>query len=36
MTHGIAVDAPAFDLATSFVARCGSTGPIVTACQSLR
>ena len=30
--HGIAVDAPAFDLDTSFVGRAGSTGPHVVIC----
>lgn len=30
--HGIDVEAPAFDLETSFVGRCGSTGPHVVIC----
>ena len=30
--HGVQVDAPAFDLPTSFVGRCGSTGPHIDIC----
>lgn len=30
--HGVQVDAPACDLPTSFVGRCGSTGPHIVIC----